>query len=102
MKILLRCVVVVEKQSCNSCQHILIPLHWDHHFVITPNDYLKYEGYIEAKKVFDHLGMSVGIMPENIHERKQVKKKSLIKILFMQREASIAHSMLLIVWPSFR
>ena len=56
---------------------------------------------LRAKKVFDHLGMSVGIMPENIHERKQVKERSPIKILFVcNRVLSIAHSMLLgIVWP---
>ena len=67
----------------------------DHHFVITPNDYLKYEGYIEAKKVFDHLGMSVGIMPENIRdEREQVKEESHKDIVYAT-SASIAHSMLL-------
>lgn len=69
----------------------------DHHFVITPNDYLKYEGYIEAKKVFDHLGMSVGIMPENVNgkkERKLIKEESHKDIVYAT-SASIAHSMLL-------
>lgn len=69
----------------------------DHHFVITPNDYLKYEGYIEAKKVFDHLGMSVGIMPEQIsgkEQRQKVKEESHKDIVYAT-SASIAHSMLL-------
>ena len=66
----------------------------DHHFVITPNDYLKYEGYIEAKRVFNHLGVSVGIMPKDIHDREKVAKESHKDIVY-GTTASIAHSMLL-------
>lgn len=66
----------------------------DHHFIITPNDYLKYEGYIEAKKVFNHLGITVGIMPEDIHQREKVKEESHKDIVYAT-SASIAHSMLL-------
>ena len=68
----------------------------DHHFVITPNDYLKYEGYIEAKKVFDHLGMSVGIMPVEVlkkGEREKVKEESHKDIVYTT-SAALAHSML--------
>lgn len=66
----------------------------DHHFIITPNDYLKYEGYIEAKKVFQHLGISVGMMPSDIHKRNEVKQESHKTIVYGTAE-SIAHSILL-------